>query len=101
MNDELVRSCQITIEKSVGANVTTIEGLGADGLHPVQQAFKDENVSQCGFCIPGHIMAVAFLLERNPEPTDPEINLALKDTLCRCGAYARIRKAIHRAASLT
>ena len=82
-----------------GADIVTIEGLGANGLHPIQQAFIDENVSQCGICIPGQLMAAAHMLESNPEPTDHEIDIAMKKNYCRCGAYTRIRKAIHRAAS--
>ncbi len=97
MNGELVKSCQITIGKSAGADITTIEGLGRDGLHPVQQAFIDENVTQCGYCIPGQIMAIAMMLNSNPEPTDEEIDFAMKENYCRCGAHTRIRKAIHRA----
>ena len=99
MNGELVNSCQKSIGKCAGAEVTTIEGLGANGLHPIQQAFIDENVSQCGICIPGQLMAAAYMLESNPEPTDHEIDVAMKKNYCRCGAYTRIRKAIHRAAS--
>ncbi len=99
MNGELVKSCQTSIGKAAGADVTTIEGLGANGLHPVQEAFIAENVTQCGFCIPGQIMTIAMMLESNPEPLDNEIDMALKENYCRCGAYTRIRKAIHRAAS--
>ncbi len=101
MNGELVKSCQITIEKSEGADVTTIEGLGANGLHPIQQAYIDENVTQCGYCIPGQIMAIAMMLETNSEPTNQEIDLALKENYCRCGTYTRVRKAIHRVAGQT
>ncbi len=99
MNGELIKSCQTSIGKASGADITTIEGLGADGLHPVQQAFIDENVTQCGYCIPGQIMTIAMMLDSNPEPTDHEIDVALKENYCRCGAYTRIRKAVHRAAS--
>ena len=98
MNGEPVKSCDRAVGKSQNAEIVTIEGLGADGLHPVQQAFIDENTSQCGWCIPGQIMAAASLLATNPEPTDRDIDLAMKDQLCRCGAYTRIRSAIHRAA---
>jgi isoquinoline 1-oxidoreductase subunit alpha len=101
MNGELVKSCQTTIEKSVGADVTTIEGLSANGLHPIQQAYIDENVTQCGYCIPGQIMAIAMMLETNSEPTNQEIDLALKENYCRCGTYTRVRKAIHRAVGQT
>ncbi len=99
MNGELVQSCQTSIGKAAGADVTTIEGLGANGLHPVQKAFIADNVTQCGFCIPGQIMTIAMMLESNPEPTDHEIDMALRENYCRCGAYTRIRKAVHRAAS--
>ncbi len=99
MNGELIKSCQTSIGKAAGATVTTIEGLGANGLHPIQQAFIDENVTQCGWCIPGQIMTIANMLETNPEPTDHEIDMALKENYCRCGTYTRVRKAIHRAAS--
>ncbi len=98
MNGELVQSCQTSIGKAAGADVTTIEGLGANGLHPVQKAFIADNVTQCGFCIPGQIMTIAMMLESNPEPTDHEIDMALRENYCRCGAYTRIRKAVHRAA---
>ncbi len=98
MNGELIKSCQTSIGKAAGADITTIEGLGSDGLHPVQQAFITENVTQCGYCIPGQIMTIAMMLYSNPEPTDQEIDVALKENYCRCGAYTRIRKAVHRAA---
>ena len=98
MNGELVRSCDIAVENAAGGDITTIEGLAAGSLHPMQQAFIDEDTTQCGWCIPGQIMAAAHMISTNPEPTDSEINVAMKDNLCRCGAYERIRKAIHRAA---
>jgi aerobic-type carbon monoxide dehydrogenase small subunit (CoxS/CutS family) len=99
MNGEIVNSCDIDIENSAGGDITTIEGLAKGGrLNAVQQAFIDEGTTQCGWCIPGQIVAASYMLETNPEPTDAEINLAMKDNLCRCGAYERIRKAIHRAA---
>jgi len=80
-----------------GRQVTTIEGLAdGDTLHPVQQAWIDEDVAQCGFCQPGQIMAAAALLAANPHPTDADIDAI--DNVCRCGTYARIRRAIHRAA---
>jgi aerobic-type carbon monoxide dehydrogenase small subunit (CoxS/CutS family) len=98
LNGQVAMSCQVSVGKSAGAEITTIEGLGANGLHPIQKAFIEENVTQCGFCIPGQIMVLSAMLDSNPEPTDNEIDLALKDNLCRCGAYTRIRKAVHRAA---
>ena len=99
MNGELSKSCQVSAGKASGANIVTIEGLGGDGLHPVQEAFIKENTTQCGFCMPGQVMSAAAMLAVNPEPTDGEIDVAMKDNLCRCGAYQRIRSAIHRAAS--
>jgi isoquinoline 1-oxidoreductase alpha subunit len=96
----VVRPCIVPVG-SVGAQpVTTIEGL-ADGdvLHPVQQAWIDEDVAQCGFCQPGQIMTAVALLEANPNPTDADIDAAMSDNVCRCGTYVRIRKAIKRAAA--
>jgi len=99
---EAIKSCDITVENAAGADIVTIEGLAAGGkLHPVQQAFVSDNTSQCGFCIPGHIMKAAALLAVNPDPTDSDIDLAVKDNICRCGAYTRIRASIHRAARST
>lgn len=94
------RSCVLPMSAAAGASVTTIEGL-ADGdvLHPVQQAWIDEDVAQCGYCQTGQIMAVAKLLEANPDPTDADIDARLNN-LCRCGSYARLRKGVHRAAAL-
>ena len=93
------RSCQSQVGELAGKAITTIEGLpGADGaLHPVQQAWLDEQAPQCGFCQPGMIMAVAALLKTNPAPTDADIDANVTN-LCRCGTYVRVRKAIHRAA---
>jgi isoquinoline 1-oxidoreductase alpha subunit len=88
-------SCSVTIGELDGAEVTTIEGLSADRSHPVQRAWLAEQVTMCGYCEPGFIMAIAALLETNPAPSDDEI-AALKN-ICRCGAYPRIRKAIARA----
>lgn len=89
-------SCSITIGSLEGAEVTTIEGLPSGGSHPVQQAWLAEQVTMCGYCEPGFIMAIAALLKANPTPTDDEI--AAIPNICRCGAYPRIRKAIRRAA---
>ena len=95
-----VQSCQIPVASLAGRRITTIEGLAAgDGaLHPVQQAWIDEDVAQCGYCQAGQVMSAAALLDRNPRPTDAEIDGAMSRHLCRCGTYNRIRKAIHRAA---
>ena len=89
--------CTTPVADCAGRNVTTIEGLAAgDVLHPVQQAWIDEDVAQCGFCQPGQIMAAAALLAENPHPTDADIDTL--ENVCRCGTYVRIRRAIHRAA---
>ena len=93
-----VRSCQVAIGSLEGSLVTTIEALSPDRSHPVQQAFAHLNVSQCGFCIPGMIMAAAALLAETPQPTDADIDAAMTN-ICRCGTYGRIRAAIHDAAS--
>jgi isoquinoline 1-oxidoreductase alpha subunit len=89
-------SCSVTLRELEGARVTTIEGLG--GSHPVQQAWMAEQVTMCGYCEPGFIMAIAALLQTSPNPTEEQI--AALPNLCRCGAYPRIRKAIRRAAQL-
>ena len=94
------RSC-ITQVSTVGDKaITTIEGLSPDGSHPVQKAWLEEHVTQCGYCQPGQILNAAALLEKNPNPSDAEIDEAMRDVLCRCGTYQRIRKAIHRAAEM-
>ena len=90
-----VRSCQLAIDDLDG-EVTTIEGLGSpDNPHPVQAAWRDHQVAQCGYCQSGQIMQVASFLSLTPEPTDAEIDAALSGNLCRCGTYPRIRTAIH------
>jgi isoquinoline 1-oxidoreductase alpha subunit len=94
-----LRSCQMPVGDVGEAEVTTIEGLSADSSHPVQQAWREIDVPQCGYCQSGQIMAVAALLAENPEPTDAEIDQQLTN-ICRCGTYARIRMAIHRAAEI-
>ena len=91
-----VTSCSVTLRELEGATVTTIEGLSANGTHPVQQAWLAEQVTMCGTCEPGFIMAIAALLEASPSPSDEQI--AALPNICRCGAYPRIRKAIARAA---
>ncbi|WDI32765.1 (2Fe-2S)-binding protein [Hyphococcus flavus] len=100
VNGAAIRSCVTPVSSVDGAEITTIEGL-ADGenLHPVQQAWIEEDVPQCGYCQAGQIMAVAALLENNPEPSDEDINNGVTN-ICRCGTYFRLRKAIHRAAAL-
>ena len=94
-----VRSCGITVGEVAGKEITTIEGLSEDSKHPVQMAWVEEQVPQCGYCQSGQIMAAVSLLERKPNPTDQEIDRGMLN-LCRCGTYARVRKAIHRASDL-
>jgi isoquinoline 1-oxidoreductase alpha subunit len=86
------------VSVAAGADITTIEGLSTGGEHPVQRAWIEEDVPQCGYCQPGQIMAAAALLERSPKPDDKEIDEAMRGVLCRCGTHVRIRRAIHRAA---
>ena len=92
------KSCQIPAGSAAGKAVTTIEGLSAEGNHPVQQAWIAEQVPQCGYCQSGQIMRAASLLEKSPKPTDDQIDETMSENLCRCGTYQRIRRAIHRAA---
>jgi aerobic-type carbon monoxide dehydrogenase small subunit (CoxS/CutS family) len=98
IDGEPTRSCVTQVENATGKSITTIEGLSPDGSHPLQKSWIEEHVTQCGYCQPGQIMNAAALLQKNPHPTDGEIDAALSDVLCRCGTYQRIRKAIHRAA---
>ncbi|HEY0085183.1 MAG TPA: (2Fe-2S)-binding protein [Allosphingosinicella sp.] len=91
-----VRSCQVPIGNLEGSFITTIEALSRDRSHPVQQAWVADSVPQCGFCQPGMIMAAAALIDRNPMPTDQEIDAAITN-ICRCGTYPRVREAIRRA----
>ncbi|MBM4197679.1 MAG: (2Fe-2S)-binding protein [Gammaproteobacteria bacterium] len=94
------RSCVVPVSGVEGRQITTIEGMGTlENLHPVQQAWIEEQVPQCGYCQPGMIMAVAAFLESNPQPDDAAINQSITN-ICRCGTYPRIRRAIHRAAQL-
>jgi isoquinoline 1-oxidoreductase alpha subunit len=95
-----VRSCVTPAASLEGAEITTIEGLSADGDHPLQQAWRELDVPQCGYCQAGQLMTAASLLDRNPAPTDGDINAAMDGNLCRCATYLRIRQAIHRAAAL-
>ncbi len=98
MDGQPVRACLTPVSSAAGKSVTTIEGLGTDQLHVVQQAWVDENVPQCGYCQAGQIMSAAALLARNAEPSDADIDNAMAGNLCRCGTYYRIRRAIHVAA---
>ena len=93
-----VRACQVPISEANGQSYTTIEGLGTAGEHPCQRAWIEEDVSQCGYCQAGMIMTAAALLREKPNPTDEEIDAAMSDSVCRCGTYGRMRRAIHRAA---
>ena len=94
-----VRACQTPLSAAEGSKVTTIEGLSPDGEHPVQAAWRDLNVSQCGYCQTGQIMQAASLLKDTPNPTDGDIDSAMTGNLCRCGTYTRIRAAIKQAAA--
>jgi nicotinate dehydrogenase subunit A len=93
-----VQSCDFPLSAAAGKRITTVEGLARDGnLHPLQQAFIEEQAAQCGYCVTGIIMAAKALLDANPRPADAEIRSALKGNLCRCGTHQRILKAIRRA----
>lgn len=112
LGSKAVQSCKMPVSEATGGPITTLEGLATVGeapserasepvrLHPVQQAFIDEQAAQCGYCINGMIMATAALLWKNPRPTDEQIREALNDNLCRCGAHLRILRAVKRAAAL-
>lgn len=93
-----VRSCQLPVRAAAGKPITTIEGLSPDGNHPVQRAWVEEDVAQCGYCQAGQIMSAAALLAKTPRPTDAQIDSAMTGNICRCGTYQRIKRAIRRAA---
>ncbi len=93
-NNEAIRSCITPMSSVAGANITTIEGIGANGLHPVQQAWIQHNVPQCGYCQSGQIMQAIALLRTTPKPTDAQIDERMAGNICRCGTYQRIRAAI-------
>jgi isoquinoline 1-oxidoreductase alpha subunit len=95
-----MRSCQLAVSRVGNARVVTIEGLSADGSHPVQRAWQEIDVPQCGYCQAGQIMSAAALLARNRAPTDADIDVAMNGNLCRCATYVRIRQAIHRAVAI-
>ncbi|MDQ3799886.1 MAG: (2Fe-2S)-binding protein [Acidobacteriota bacterium] len=97
INGEAVRACTVPVAEVGNGKITTIEGLSKNGEHPVQRAWLAEEVAQCGYCQPGQIMQACALLAKNKKPTDAQIDEAMKDNICRCGTYQRIRKAIHRA----
>jgi aerobic-type carbon monoxide dehydrogenase small subunit (CoxS/CutS family) len=94
------RACGLAVSAAAGKRVATIEGLNSAGQHPVQRAWIEEDVAQCGYCQTGQIMTAAAFLAANPEPTDAQIDSAMSGNICRCGTYQRIRKAIHRATEL-
>ena len=98
VEDLPVRACMARLGEVAGKRVLTIEGLGQNGLHPVQEAWLEENVPQCGYCQSGQIMGTVALLRKKPKPTDEDIDAVLSSHLCRCGTYCRIRRAVHRAA---
>ena len=100
VNGRAVRSCGITVGEVAGKSITTIEGLSADSSHPVQQAWTEVDVPQCGYCQTGMIMATAALLKHNPKPSDQDINRTITN-ICRCGTYNQVREAIHRAAQIS
>ena len=98
LDGQAVRSCVLPVSAVGDRMVTTIEGLSPDGSHPVQKAWVEADVVQCGYCQPGQIMSAAALIAHNPSPTDEEIDLALAGNVCRCGTYQRIREAVRKAA---
>ena len=99
VNGQAMRSCSVPVSTVEGAEITTIEGLSPDSMHPVQQAWLTEQVPQCGYCQSGQIMATTAYLKANPNPTDADIDANLTN-ICRCGTYERLRRAVHRAAAL-
>jgi isoquinoline 1-oxidoreductase alpha subunit len=99
VNGVATRSCVTAISEANGKQITTIEGLSPDGKHPLQKAWMETDVPQCGYCQVGQIMSAAALLKAHPNPTDAQINEAMDSNLCRCGTYLRIREAIHKAAA--
>jgi isoquinoline 1-oxidoreductase subunit alpha len=101
VNGAATRSCSLPMKQAAGKNILTIEGLAAHGDHPVQQAWRNNNVPQCGYCQSGQIMQAAALLKQKPKPTDHDIDEIMQGNICRCGTYQRIRAAVHRAAELT
>jgi isoquinoline 1-oxidoreductase alpha subunit len=100
LDGQVVRSCVTPVRRAAGKAVTTIEGLSHDGNHPLQRAWVELEVPQCGYCQAGQIMSAAALLARKPRPTDGEIDASLAGNLCRCGTYTRIRAAVKKAAGI-
>jgi len=101
LNGNAVPSCQTPISAAANKNITTLEGLSPDGTHPVQVAWQEMDVPQCGYCQAGQMMSAAALLAKHSRPSDKDIDTAMNGNLCRCGTYLRIRQAIHRAAEIT
>jgi isoquinoline 1-oxidoreductase subunit alpha len=100
LNGKAVRSCQTPVSAAAKTPITTLEGLSADGTHPVQLAWLEIDVPQCGYCQAGQMMSAAALLAKTPKPDDQEITSAMNGNLCRCGTYVRIRQAVHKAAEI-
>lgn len=100
LGDRAVRSCQTPVSLATSMPITTLEGLSADGMHPVQVAWQEIDVPQCGYCQAGQLMSASALLAKTPQPTDEDIDAAMTGNICRCGTYLRIRQAIHRAAAI-
>lgn len=100
LGEEAVRSCQLLVSEVGDQPITTIEGLSENGDHPLQKAWLEHDVAQCGYCQPGQIMTAAALLKKNPKPTDEEIEVEMEGNLCRCGTYMRIKAAIKTASDL-
>jgi len=101
LEENAIRSCQLPVSAVGDKAITTIEGLSENGDHPVQKAWLEEDVPQCGYCQAGQIMTASALLEKNPNPSDKEIETAMNGNICRCGTYTRIKKAVKRAAKST
>jgi len=100
LNGEAVRSCVTKVSRAQGQNIVTIEGLSLNNDHPLQKAWAEFDVPQCGYCQSGQLMSAAVLLRENPNPTDQDIDDAMSGNICRCGTYPRIRQAIHKAAEM-
>ena len=100
VNGIAVRSCTMQVSNVAGKSVTTIEGISTDASHPIQQAWIELDVPQCGYCQSGQIMSAAALLAKNPRPSEADIDQALRGNICRCGTYDDIRRAVHRAAEI-
>lgn len=98
LNGNPMRSCSVPVSAAAGKNITTIEGLSSDGTHPVQQAWIEHDVPQCGYCQAGQMMSAAALISKNKNPSDDQIKEAMHGNICRCGTYTRIRKAVKTAA---